>query len=57
MFEVLLLFYILIYERNNQKFFFDFCSVLTKISQKSFLGICHVPSVITLAKVVQIGLE
>jgi hypothetical protein len=27
----------------TKKFFFDFGSILTEISQKSFLGICHVP--------------
>jgi hypothetical protein len=41
----------------TKKIFLDFCTVLTKISQKSFLGICHVSSVITWDMVIQIGLE
>jgi hypothetical protein len=39
----------------NKKIFFNFGQVLAKISQKSFLGICHVSSVITWARGVQIG--
>jgi hypothetical protein len=38
--------FILIYERNHQKKFFQLCGVLTKISQKLFLGICDVPILI-----------
>jgi hypothetical protein len=41
----------------TKKNFLEFCLVLNKISQKSFLGICHVPSVITWDMLVQIGLE
>jgi hypothetical protein len=39
----------------TKKIFFNFCRVLIKISQKTFLGICHVPSVITLVRMVKIG--
>ena len=36
---------------------FDFGSLLTEISQKSFLGICHVPGLSVLADMVQIYWE
>jgi hypothetical protein len=38
----------------NKKKFFDFGSLLTEISQKSFLGTCHVPGLSFLAHMVQI---
>jgi hypothetical protein len=41
-------------KRITKKIFFDFGSFLTEISQKSFLGICHVPGLSVLADVVQI---
>jgi hypothetical protein len=40
-----------------KKSFFDFGSLLTEISQKSFLGTCHVPGLSFLAHMVQIYWE
>ena len=34
---------------------FNFCSVLTEISQKSFLSICHAPTIITLEKYLEVS--
>jgi hypothetical protein len=38
----------------TKKNFFDFCPILTEISQKSFLGICDAPADITWDWMVQI---
>ena len=58
--QFFLFFFAFIYSsiwKESPKNFFDFGSFLTEISQKSFLGICHVPGLSVLADVVQIYLE
>jgi hypothetical protein len=47
--------FILIKVNQTKNKTFNFCSVLTEISQKSFLSICHAPTIITLEKYLEVS--